>query len=1675
MMTSPFKFVRALRATVLLFLLAGSVAPVLQAQITLGAQLSIAPTAATAGGTISVSGARLLVGGDYRVILVVAANDRRTLTTVSNGDGDFQRNVVLPSIANGAYTLELTVDNVLRDSSTLRVLSPLAITVTPTSPRAGTSVNFSVSGLTEGSLSLIYDGRVAFGPVNVDGGTYNGRLRIPTDRPASLPANVRVDAKNAIGRITPRVGTRALSVQVANLSPFASVFNAAPTTSTPGLRQRFNIAGSVATNEANANEVSVEYFWTGANGQVIPMGATAGSVLSNGSFNYQMMTPQVGTMSAGQASGPGVYSTVTHFIDGNGLNQQLPIAQGNLSAAFDFDAAIDLNFIIRGSDGLRINGARLELVEADLDTLYGLNDNDGPVRLDGLQVMNTATQFAGSDAVQAALGCPANIQRQYSDANGLADFQFNLDVPTGGVNVDGSGPTPQATIAPTETCIPSPDINTPGMCTYSDPAGLSFQVVVRAVHTGYGYVTPYTLPDGSSGEREIPVVIDTRIDRYTGAISMDVCAPGLPCVHRDFQRSANLTLTLPDLNRSGLLLGHPYFKGTQAGTGIEQAIEVENASGALVTFKPIMDLTPFRGNAAFAPAQPVRLAEFQYNAGAGRPLREAKLRIFRNGSAIVVPMSRITGGSASCAGDASSEVWRAALPATINDGFRFPKFIYGNTPNVVGYIEAFETDNNRGISAFKFQFEPLDSAIAALAGTPGITINTDRPHARRLEIAPAIPENAAQSAAAPAEYNLPAKRSSVNGGTDYEFCIPKSAGNCGALSTVDFDHQQFSDTPGSQPPGPSANEAGKIIATTGSSSDPWETLFNHTIPIFRWYWGIPELFSAEVFADLAIKAEYMLKTKFDPASPATTKVDAGGRLGVGVWIGVDIDVLFGVLVDAGAAIYGGLQTELVTETTLSQVQIDPCLLFTLDFSGWLEIGCPIPNPFDPTCYIPDIEENFNILQIRNPSGCGFRNYRNPAFGVENMFAGTSSLSWPTVPNTRSAASAQGRVPPINPFPRDLQRAMYRTPALAFDGTGNRMVLNLDRQGQLVGREGTLRTFGTPQVISSGFGIRDVAVAYFSTDRAVAVWAESRLPPGQPSPPLTRDSAASNQRLRYALFDGSRWGAPVNLTAGGFGEGQVKLARCRSLLLRGSCIEKVSLVFQRNTERTVGGDKHIFFAQFDGARWTTPVQVDQSGTINITPSLTYAAGDPVVAWVRYAPTTSGAAVSLTDVSRRFLALRIMDGRSSEEISVAPSNRGIAQPSIAGKLTGQLAIAFTTGDASSFIGTRQSLHLGERTCAAGQSCPFTTWQVADEHGRKIYVERPLLNLNGDGEAVVTYRGLAYGPVPGVVNPQDNLFDNDPVGIRTTRGELMQIRSALQAAPARPVALSVNGATHYQPAAAYDSLNGEVVSLSVTVSTPAFSLQAEQLTQPGLRSIAQTTALDDGIQMTTLADLPELFVESLSTSATRLAPGSTIPVTVTIANRGSAWNVDATHTALVRLWWDTPQTRTLTSASFTLGSIAAGGRSARTIQVSVPTPFGVDEKQALRVAIEVESEEGEIDGDNNESILAVGGMPVPTALMALSAPGTRFVNLVWNAPTDNRIAGYRVYVDDANGVAHPLGSSFNKGWADLTALYGRTRSYRVSTYSARGIESDLSEPVLAEPAPALIASSLFSDGFE
>jgi hypothetical protein len=101
----------------------------------------------------------------------------------------------------------------------------------------------------------------------------------------------------------------------------------------------------------------------------------------------------------------------------------------------------------------------------------------------------------------------------------------------------------------------------------------------------------------------------------------------------------------------------------------------------------------------------------------------------------------------------------------------------------------------------------------------------------------------------------------------------------------------------------------------------------------------------------------------------------------------------------------------------------------------------------------------------------------------------------------------------------------------------------------------------------------------------------------------------------------------------------------------------------------------------------------------------------------------------------------------------------------------------------------------------------------------------------------------------------------------------------------------------------------------------------------------------------------------------------------------------------------------------------------------------------------------------------MPAPQNLLAATQVGSPMVTLDWDDATDPRVAGYRVYERAESGEFVPYGSSDVSGYADLFAGFRDKEKCRVSSYSARGIES---EGRHRDPWPKQ-GASIFRDAFE
>lgn len=1602
-----------------------------RAQLTFGASVSAVPANATAGGSVTVSASRLSGTHTYSVVLVPISGGAETpLFTQTTSADSLRRNVTLPALAVGKYALTLRSDGSTLDTASFGVVTKLSVALTPSSARPGASVAFTVSGLKAGRLRLDYDGEPVFGPAPVSSGNFSGKFRVPSDHAA--PATITVSAVDIVGDVTPRVGSASFAAQAANTSPFTAVLNPTPSTTSPRLRDKFNVSGQLQFNESAADDVSISQYWLGSDGSVIPAGGSSFTLQSNGSFVSAQRAPQFGTMSAAQAAGGGRMMTVTRFVDANGVPQftSMPGAQ-QMTTVLDVDQTVDVNIFARTPQGASLQHVRVDLTSAFMQDLF-YPPGQTVTLMDGSHPP-VATQYNDHSQAISQEGCPTGVERQYTDASGRAEFEFARDPPAGGYDGGLHSLHEQLlnmTIPPSVECVDLPD-GTGGVrrhCREVDPAGLTFTLTIRAAHLGYGY--------RDDDRTEQPVIINGRVDRYTSSIRLEVCRPGATCVTTNYPTgSANVLLNLPQLPNAGVDLDAPYLKADVNDPGIPG--ETANSAGTY-EFAAIANLSRLKNSATFvSPTQ--RPLRFQYAPGAGAPLASARLYL-KDASGTYQDMGPFTGTGAGsvCTNPDATQTFSFPLQANL---LRFPSDRWPSAKDTAkrcGRIDATDADGKTGSRKFCLNWTEIPAEVRSLSA---LQVDDRAPRAVKISGLTSAAGGATHSPSPPAEYHVGARDNSLGAGASITACVPTAqVYYCEPVTGFSQQHEQFSENASPQ----TQINYGNGAVSQGDGD--WHTLFDYSVPLFRWYWGVPELLSAEVFADLGLKAQSYLDLYYDPAHPDRFRHNVGGAFSAALFIGVDIDVLFGILVDAGAMITGAGISAI---TTNAADNTNACFQFRMDFTGWLEIGCPVPNFLDPTCYIPDIEESFNIIKHPDNGSCTI---------PDSVNALTSALH---------VNSANGtRPPPVDPITPEERRALYRHPAIAFDTDGNGLALWLDLRGQLVSTSIDGDDLGDTKTISTGWGIRDVAVAYLGPQRAVAVWAENTLS-GPPFQNSTLANKVRNQRLRWATWNGSAW-SPVNdLTTAGKGEGQVRLGRCVGNILQCPRNGKVRAVWQRNTSGDMyAASMHVFTAEFNGTGWTPAQQVDQSGSLNITPTLTYLGGEPVIGWVRYNPGTT-----LSDISARRFAYRQFDGTGVEHVDTnVPA--GLAAPSLASDPDGGLGLAFTLADANTgFIGTRQALHLAHATCSGG-SCNFSAWRMHDWRGRGLYVERPQLLVDAAGDAVVTARGVGFDSG----NPPLEFLADDPPGMRSMSGDLIQVRSALQEGNASLLSLSRDGATHFQPASALNPVSGDVVAISVNLPTPttlALELEPTSTLARAPRAAVRLAAAD-GVEVTSTSTRPDLRVASINSTSSALNPGGNLLVTVIVQNDGSAWTPDADRTAKVKLWWDHPSTRAINVLNTTIPAIGAGARRTFILSMPVPSAFFADERQTLRATIQMSADAFELDGENNETLRAFGGMPMPKDARVMQMPGTRTSNLLWTLSSDTRVKGYRIYVEGADGKIEPLGSSFNAGFVDLAAAPAGQRRYYVSTYSARGVESELVGPLIAEPWPS-VDDGLFIDGFD
>lgn len=1658
--------------------------------------LTVSPGEGSAGATLRYSAANLALGQSYRLTMGGRGQPTQTLDTFTAASTSVARSFTVPSLAAGGYTLALQrtvfLQTVTDATLPFTVTAPLSISVSGQTPfRPGGAIAVAVTGLAAGTLELRYGGETMYGPIAVAAGTHTARLRIPARGPA-LPARVTLEAINRSGRAAAWLGSTAIDVAPRAAQPLALAPPSAPSLVPP--RSAIPVSGQVTREDGFRPGTRLTHWWVGNDGQVFPLG-DVGQFGVGGAYSVALDAPRMGTMSGGLALGPGriVARVVEPFVasdlgvvqpgDGGGLGafpsaDRPPITTGrgavtsnNLEVS-DQDIPGRITITVRTAGGQPIPGAVVELSWANpaFSPLTGtrgstpassvsarspvLASRMGPSQID--PVRNAALAELGvNQAPFVTSDCPGVLRRQVADAQGRVEFQLDLDaVQTGLGNLD----LQQCNDG---SCSVEEGYTTFGVHVYAAQQGFGIRDPVTEVHTPARFFLTYLYPQtqlnpGTTGQFQL----DPDIGNVTAQL-LDTDSPAVGINLPRLTGNGALEVVIENVNMPGLPRESAPPQGGNAPPG----------SNGKAWFAPKVD-NPFPAPPLSNPGFPTWKMFFSHSQVIGGPLTGASFHIDLDGNGTLDPAGNFvlsTDVRGQC-GLTQLDTYELPVPTSNSGsfGWQLRNFVErrprSERSNWCGEIRATNQAGDMGRREVCFQLVPFDLATSVLAGdqvdlgtirlsdaVPGrLTVGVDGDFVRdgEADLGGACNAGSGESCdLGPQENRTDNSAASAveiqSIGGSGPGSSPLRGLSISDVTSVSASSRQFN----RDSEEPLGGTVGGAAATQVIGSRVPVTVLDVSYPLFYYVFGVPPIGSLELGADIFIKAGYTLFTEIAATVDGTGKVDS-----------FVTEALARQVVDAGIELYADLT--ILFDLVDGEFRITPTICAGIE-SGVtrrpLVNGLPVPG--DP---LPPRE----LARLRLPLSYEITIYATlfPVTVADEITlaeegdtqCGVDQQAKQVVPRLNREWVAQLR-DTFDAADLSLARTAYTVPDPS----------NLARQLLLV------RTAATNNVvqIASAHGIRNVQLVAYAPNRFVLAWVQSANPP--PTQAETGLAALNarllGQHVRYAVFDGVAWGPAQQLTAPGTGEGGLSLAPCHAS--ESGCGDgKVLATWTRMTTPDLGAFRtRVMRSEFTpGGGWTAPVALDGAGISDTHATAAYANGTAVVAWLRNGAGTAAGA------ENRSLAYRVLDGASPVRVA-AGLPAGLTVPRLAAGPNGELALAFTRSeDARAFVGNRQAVHLAGVACAAGGNCTFSAVKLKDRRGRDVFADKPTPVFTDDGAITVAYRGVNYGV--DVAGTRRNYTD-DPLGIRIKTGELMMLTATPGLATVDPVAVSNDGAGYVNFDVTFDRSRGALSFAGI--ATNGLAAGAKQWAKsagvevPGARASAKVLN-DAGLVVFDRPVGPDLALAAAVPST--LAPSQTQPLTLalTLHNAGTPYVRAAGSELRVVASWDEQRPAGGPAASVVLESLAAG--ASRTLNLAVPLPPGYesDEGRLLFVAIE-SAGASDVDAGNDVRLLTIGGMPVPANLFATTTPGLPFAHLSWDTlASDPRVKGYRVYVQEGSGPAVPLGASPIAGFVDLAAEFDVPRTYTVTTYSARGVESAPSEPIEVMPRD-LQSDQVFRNGFE
>lgn len=1610
--------------------------------------------------------------------------------------------------------LRRKLDGTMDATAPLKLAAPPSLLVRSPRIQAGSPLLVRITGAEPGTqVELNYAGRRVWGPQPAEA-VMDARFVIPADIPAVLPADVALNMQARRWRERVQNVTITIPVQAPFTGRFAELqsvelaaieedgeggeprlrrSSAGPLQVRPG--QGLVMSGQMALfDEVRPEDLDVRFLLRTHLGENIPLNASGFDMQADGRFQVTLVTPhKAGGMNLAPGSAvdpPLSFSSV--FVEVARRNA----VRKALSETERFDAGALkrtvaevlaptlLQVRARTTFGTQLENALVVVTGPapfsgdSMAAFFGpslrdaLNERMGGgtpsyqvapySSIANLPSSEPANQF-GQDPLAPL--CGATLSRLFTDFLG----QANVDI----VQPIQAQPGPLAQIA-TElrpdfwSCR---DVDVPGLsgprqaCTSMTGMRSRFWISVYTYHLGAAHrqCTGF----GGNTCTEMPTVFMVEYNQASGRLyALNV----LTGVEQEVNVNETPLLTLDVVVPPFTALGQNQFATDITELAMWQTSPTQpsprpvpsqtSALGSVTTFGKWVNFSLAQTPTAFDHdlSDPVRrFIKFEHTPGVvSGSLTEAELWI-RQSNGRLTKFGDFAPASSPASCDqvlqGTSQTWVAEINALAYRAWRYPYegFLYpGGPKKACGEIRF----SNSGFSGarevcFEWQDPPPSLSLFPLQFADDSDMNAVRVQAERQ-----LADNSDRSNTrgsldgepirAPAAQDNSASRTQV-----LNALIGADGPREQQLVMISDNGRQMNRSAGTRTETVDANRGGTVSIPVGPNTET--TLLDFKMDLFRWFWGVPGLASADIYAQLRILIKFFAggMLKLTPDAQVLLDYETRLRMLIGIVIGIEIGGFFGVIHDAQAALAGSVTTVwplVIRNNAIDSQTSRPCFVFSLDFNASFD-----PAPLTP---VPRIHVNGNIVEHRTRPDC----------------VGLSPFGYlETVPTVLAEIDGLKGRSKAEPPPLDFQdfRLLRRQPAVAYDEVGNAQVLALDEQNWLVARRMQGDEVASTHVLSKAPSIHGAQIAYFDNDRAVAVWAESSLG-AEDILNGTYKELVGGQVLYTAVWAGPTrgWSGKQRLGTQA-GAGNVSLAACPAG--RPGCPSRGEVLAAWQA------DDAVYYSQFGqfgiSTGWTDPKPLDPSvtATVGLSPSATYVGAQPVAVWVRR---DLGSSIP-EEVANRRLAYRFLVlGGQAREATGLPV--GVAAPSAAESADGGLRIAFTVADPDTgFISNRHALHVARGSCAAGE-CTFTWTRLRDAFDRAIFVERPrLLRAPGEDEPQILARIMQFGDVDG-----ESLVDaSDPIGAIVGSGDLVSISSRFDASRARVLALTNDGAMHFAPVAAIDRLRGSLVALSAVYAPPAMDEAKSLLSGAGkglAPAYAKSKSLGGLLEMHSMPALPDLVVEQVTASDSRPGGGQSIQIAVRVGNRGTGFLPARDGAARLDLRWDAPEGTEAPAASLALGALPAGAETVLSLNLDTPADMLAGQPRALFASLVVAEDFEELDGENNRLRFDFDGLPSPTPVLSQLIVGVPFVQLNWPDPEDPLVAGWRIYADDGDGQWQPLGSTPVNGFLDLSAQFDQERSYRVASFSADGAESAPSAVVTVAPRP-LVPLSIFANDFE